>query len=135
MGMDTIKAKNPTAVAIGRLGGLKGGPARAKKLSPERRKEIAAMGGRAVRAYWNKKACDKFCQGDQHLETAYKEFFDTDKCEIVLKEMLKDGPLHENEITDKIATIIIGRATDFALEDLVKDGKVMKEGDRYLWKT
>jgi len=35
------KEKNPAAVALGRLGGLKGGKARAKKLSPERRKEIA----------------------------------------------------------------------------------------------
>ncbi len=35
------KKKNPAAVALGRLGGLKGGKARAKKLSPERRKEIA----------------------------------------------------------------------------------------------
>jgi hypothetical protein len=35
------KEKNPAAVALGRLGGLKGGKARAKKLGPERRKEIA----------------------------------------------------------------------------------------------
>jgi len=41
--------KNPAAVALGRLGGLKGGPARAKKLSAERRKEIAR---RAARARW-----------------------------------------------------------------------------------
>ena len=33
--------KNPHAVALGRLGGLKGGKARAEKLSPKRRKEIA----------------------------------------------------------------------------------------------
>ena len=33
--------KNPAAVALGRLGGLKGGKARAEKLSAERRKEIA----------------------------------------------------------------------------------------------
>jgi hypothetical protein len=33
--------KNPAAVALGRLGGLKGGPARAKKLSSKKRKEIA----------------------------------------------------------------------------------------------
>ena len=33
--------KNPAAVALGRLGGLKGGPARAKKLSPKERSEIA----------------------------------------------------------------------------------------------
>jgi hypothetical protein len=34
-------AKNPAAVALGRLGGLKGGKARAETLSPSRRKEIA----------------------------------------------------------------------------------------------
>ena len=33
--------KNPAAVALGRLGGLKGGKARAEKLTPEQRKEIA----------------------------------------------------------------------------------------------
>jgi hypothetical protein len=34
-------AKNPAAVALGKLGGLKGGKARAAALSPKRRKEIA----------------------------------------------------------------------------------------------
>ena len=33
--------KNPAAVALGRLGGLKGGKARAESMTPERRKEIA----------------------------------------------------------------------------------------------
>jgi hypothetical protein len=33
--------KNPHAVELGRLGGAKGGAARAKKLSPEKRSEIA----------------------------------------------------------------------------------------------
>jgi hypothetical protein len=33
--------KNPAAVELGRLGGLKGGKARAQKLNPERRAEIA----------------------------------------------------------------------------------------------
>lgn len=33
--------KNPAAVALGRLGGLKGGKARAEKLSSAKRKEIA----------------------------------------------------------------------------------------------
>lgn len=32
---------NPHAAALGRLGGLKGGPARAAALSPARRREIA----------------------------------------------------------------------------------------------
>jgi hypothetical protein len=35
------KEKNPAAVALGRLGGLKGGKARAAKLTPAKRKEIA----------------------------------------------------------------------------------------------
>lgn len=43
--------KNPAAVALGRLGGLKGGIARAKKLSPRRRKQIAKAAA-AVR--WTK---------------------------------------------------------------------------------
>lgn len=38
---DIDDGKNPAAVALGRLGGLKGGKARAAKLTPERRKEIA----------------------------------------------------------------------------------------------
>ena len=45
--------KNPAAVALGRLGGLKGGKARAKILSPEKRKEIAR---KAAQARWVKKA-------------------------------------------------------------------------------
>ena len=34
-------SKNPAAVTLGRLGGLKGGKARAAKLTPEQRKSIA----------------------------------------------------------------------------------------------
>jgi hypothetical protein len=46
-----IKEKNPAAVVLGRLGGLKGGKARAAKLSPKRRKEIACA---ASKARWDK---------------------------------------------------------------------------------
>lgn len=35
------EGKNPAAVSLGRLGGLKGGSARAKKLSKKRRIQIA----------------------------------------------------------------------------------------------
>jgi hypothetical protein len=35
--------KNAAAMALGRLGGLKGGKARAQKLSSERRSEIARL--------------------------------------------------------------------------------------------
>jgi hypothetical protein len=44
--------KNPAAVALGRLGGLKGGKARASKLTPEQRSEIART---AAQARWRKK--------------------------------------------------------------------------------
>ena len=40
------------AVALGRRGGLKGGPARARALSPARRKALASE---AARARWGKK--------------------------------------------------------------------------------
>jgi len=41
--------KNPAAVALGRLGGKKGGPARAKSLSKRRRSQIAR---KAARKRW-----------------------------------------------------------------------------------
>jgi hypothetical protein len=41
--------KNAAAVELGRLGGLKGGKARAAKLTPEERSEIAR---KAVKARW-----------------------------------------------------------------------------------
>ncbi len=44
--------KNPHAVALGRLGGLKGGAARAAKLAPKKRSQIAA---KAAKARWEKK--------------------------------------------------------------------------------
>ena len=45
-------AKDPNAVALGRKGGLKGGKARAVKLTPEQRAEIAR---KAAAARWKKK--------------------------------------------------------------------------------
>lgn len=46
---DPNEGKNPAAVALGRLGGKKGGKARAKKLTPARRKAIAK---KAAAARW-----------------------------------------------------------------------------------
>lgn len=43
--------KNPAAVALGRLGGMKGGKARAEKLSAKKRSEIAK---KAAAARWKK---------------------------------------------------------------------------------
>lgn len=44
-----LTRKNPAAVALGRLGGLKGGVARAKKLNGKRRSDIAK---KAAQARW-----------------------------------------------------------------------------------
>lgn len=59
-------AKNPAAVALGRLGGLKGGNARAAKLSPEERKGIAQ---RAAKQRWaNAKSVGLESTADQTVD-------------------------------------------------------------------
>jgi hypothetical protein len=47
---DPDAGKNPAAVALGRLGGAKGGAARAARLTPEQRSEIAR---KAAAARWS----------------------------------------------------------------------------------
>ena len=49
---ETSGQKNPSAVALGRLGGLKGGPARKASLDVDRRRQIASD---AARTRWAKK--------------------------------------------------------------------------------
>lgn len=49
---DLNDGKDPNAVALGRKGGLKGGKARAEKLSSERKSEIARN---AAKARWGTK--------------------------------------------------------------------------------
>jgi hypothetical protein len=48
---DPDAGKNPAAVALGKLGGAKGGRARAAKLSPAKRKSIAK---KAAKSRWSK---------------------------------------------------------------------------------
>jgi hypothetical protein len=50
---DRKRGKNPAAVALGKLGGAKGGKARAAALSPRKRKMIAK---RAAEARWAKRS-------------------------------------------------------------------------------
>jgi len=45
------REKNPHAVALGRLGGRRGGKARAEQLSPAKRSEIARV---AARSRWDR---------------------------------------------------------------------------------
>src|SRR5437016_7527818 len=51
MAVKAEKKKDPAAVALGRKGGKKGGPARAAKLTPKQRSESAR---KAVQARWTK---------------------------------------------------------------------------------
>ncbi len=48
---EPVREKDPAAVALGRKGGLKGGKARAAKMTPEERSESAR---KAVQARWAK---------------------------------------------------------------------------------
>jgi hypothetical protein len=50
---DPHEGKNPAAVELGRQGGLKGGRARAEKLTPEQRSEIAR---KAAAARWQRRS-------------------------------------------------------------------------------
>ena len=50
-----LPEKNPAAVALGRLGGLKGGKARAEKLSAKKRSEIAK---KAANTRWSARLSD-----------------------------------------------------------------------------
>lgn len=50
-GQPRKRRKNPAAVALGRMGGVKGGKARAQSLSPEERSSIAK---RAAQARWKR---------------------------------------------------------------------------------
>jgi hypothetical protein len=62
-----VLEKNPAAVALGRLGGLKGGNARAAKLSPADRKEIAQ---RAAKQRWaNRESRVVESTADQAIDT------------------------------------------------------------------
>lgn len=59
------KKKNPNAVALGKLGGSKGGKIRAARLSPQERSQIAR---KAVLARWAK-AKEKSQQKDLQEKT------------------------------------------------------------------
>lgn len=50
---DPDEGKNPAAVALGRLGGQKGGKARAAKLTPKQRSDVAR---KAAAARWSRES-------------------------------------------------------------------------------
>jgi hypothetical protein len=64
VGMTSKDAVHAAAALLGRLGGSKGGKARAKSLSKKRRREIARI---AANARWKK---NSHCRTDQERENA-----------------------------------------------------------------
>ena len=84
---DEMSDKNPNAVSLGRLGGLKGGPARAAKLSREERKRIAQI---AAKARWkpNMIFCP-FCRTNSSLVV---EMFEADYFVVVCENCNAVGP-------------------------------------------
>jgi hypothetical protein len=67
---DKYGGKNPSAVELGRLGGLKGGKARAEKLSPERRREIAL---KAIQTRWKNEKAKKANDTAENLDMGKKK--------------------------------------------------------------
>lgn len=64
------KLKNPAAVALGRKGGKKGGPARAAAMTSEQRREAAR---KAVQARWKKyRASEEESTADQERKAKAK---------------------------------------------------------------
>ena len=107
--------KNPHAVALGRLGGAKGGPARAKALSARRRREIAiqaataralsmsaverqALARRAAAARWSRQSiatADDAPRGVKHLFRRYRpsslEWANPEHRYLIVREILVRG--------------------------------------------
>jgi|SRR5579862_6022901 len=78
MAVKTARQKDPAAVALGRKGGKKGGPARAAILTPKQRSESAR---KAVQARWAKaKLTTKVTThtSDKNVLTLLKRIKETD---------------------------------------------------------
>jgi hypothetical protein len=87
-----VKTKNPSAVALGRKGGKKGGIARAARLTPEQRSESAR---KAVQARWAK------TREATTVDTSDHALLD------LLKRLKKtDDPNEVRQISDQLERVI-----------------------------
>ncbi|MGB7759284.1 MAG: hypothetical protein WBL61_05615 [Bryobacteraceae bacterium] len=103
--------KDPSAVALGRKGGRKGGPARAAKLTRERRSEIAR---KAVQVRWAKAKNDTGHKLRQRIAAARPILSTVDHSDEALLSLLKriratDNPAEFRRLSDKIARVIFHR--------------------------
>ena len=103
-----VKKKNPAAVALGRKGGKKGGPARASKLTPEQRSESAR---RAVQARWAKQAKE----GLDSIVLTRRNLADK-----------KSGALHKAEMSETVPAPTVLGASKKALHLCLKHIKEAK---------
>jgi hypothetical protein len=93
---DPNEGKNPAAVALGRLGGLKGGKARAKTLSAKKRKSIAKKG---AAARWR----------GQELNAMIRE--SAERANSVIQKAREKMTPEERERADKNASAILDHAS------------------------
>jgi hypothetical protein len=101
MAVKATKRKNPAAVALGRKGGKKGGPARAANLTPKQRSESAR---KAVQARWAKAK-----EGGESKATPSSMSVDTsDHAVLALLKRLKStsDPKEVGQLSDQLERVI-----------------------------
>ena len=95
MAVKAAKKKDPAAVALGRKGGKKGGPARAAKLTPTQRSESAR---KAVQARWAKAKGKNYIVGKRTKMNTTPSTIDTsDNAVLMLLKRIKETN-DQNEI-------------------------------------
>ena len=97
-----MKTKNAAAVALGRKGGLKGGPARAAMLTPEQRSQSAK---KAVTARWAKA---KAKAGIATITATKKDFRSTNRKPMDQKRVKKTTPA-KIDASDKTLLNLLNR--------------------------
>src|ERR1017187_7467604 len=104
----SVKKKNPAAVALGRKGGRKGGPARAAKLTPEQRSESAR---KAVQVRWAKAKNGSAHKLRQHVAVAKSAASAVDHSDQALLTLLKrikatDSPAELRRLSEQLERVI-----------------------------
>ena len=110
MVVKAAKRKNPAAIALGRKGGKKGGPARAAKLTPRQRSDSAR---KAVQARWAnaKEGSDYTVIRRAKMETsptATSTIKTSDNAVLALLKRLKalDDPNEVRRLSDQLERLI-----------------------------
>ena len=100
--MALTKKKNPAAVALGRKGGKKGGPARAAKLTPTQRSESAR---KAVQARWAKAKSGS----DDEATPAVADTSDHAALTLLARIKATNDPTEIRHLSDQLERVIFHR--------------------------